>query len=278
MPRKKKTKSREQVTAENYFPVNQTDLAHAVEKEYKVALPLPTIELKFKKRTKKKQIKTAKKIQTSVQYESQKVNLKKEGYELIITEKPQAAVKIASSLGKATTKNIGGVNYYEVDRKGKKIIVTCAVGHLFTLTQRERNAGTPVFDIYWVPNYLAKKNDFTKRYYDSILRLVKGAGSVTIATDYDVEGEVIGLNIVRYLCGQEDANRMKFSTLTSAELNNSYENKLSHLDWGQAIAGETRHYLDWLYGINLSRALMDAIKSTGRFKIMSIGKSSRTDT
>ena len=55
-------------------------------------------------------------------------------------------------------------------------------------------------------------------------------------------------------------------------MNNSYENKLSHLDWGQAIAGETRHYLDWFYGINLSRALMDAIKSTGRFKIMSIGR------
>lgn len=279
MLRKKKTKSHEQKTAENYFPVSETDLAHAVEKKNpnlrngsREALPLPSVEIKrFKKRSRRKAV-AGKKAQGSVKYESPKVNLKKEGYELIITEKPQAAIKIASSLGKATTKNIGGVNYYEVDRKGKKIIVTCAVGHLFTLTQRTRNAGTPVFDIYWVPNYLAKKNDFTKRYYDSIFRLMKGAGSVTIATDYDVEGEVIGLNIVRYLCGQEDANRMKFSTLTSAELNNSYENKLSHLDWGQAIAGETRHYLDWLYGINLSRALMDAIKSTGRFKILSIGR------
>jgi DNA topoisomerase I len=272
MLRKKKIKSREQKTAEDYFPVSKTDLAHAVEKKYNEALPLPTVELKrFKKRNRKKII-APKKIRSSIKYEPSKINLKKEGYELIITEKPQAAAKIASSLGRAFTKNIGGVNYYEVDRKGKKIIVTCAVGHLFTLTQRKRNVGMPVFDIYWAPNYLVRKNDFTKRYYDSILRLVKDAGSVTIATDYDVEGEVIGLNIVRYLCGQEDANRMKFSTLTSTELNNSYENKLAHLDWGQAIAGETRHYLDWFYGINLSRALMDAIKSTGRFKIMSIGR------
>ena len=213
MPKKKKTKSREQITAENYFPVSETDLKHSIEKKYNESIPLPTVELKFKKKTRKRQIKTAKKIPSSVKYEPSKINLRKEGYELIITEKPQAAAKIASSLGKALTKNIGGINYYEVDRKGKKIIVTCAVGHLFTLTQKARNSGTPVFDIYWAPNYLVRKNDFTKRYYDSILRLVKNAGSVTIATDYDVEGEVIGLNIVRYLCGQEDANRMKFSTL-----------------------------------------------------------------
>jgi DNA topoisomerase-1 len=44
------------------------------------------------------------------------------------------------------------------------------------------------------------------------------------------------------------------------------------IEWGQAIAGETRHFLDWLYGINLSRALMSAIKSTGKFRVMSIGR------
>src|SRR6185503_7870014 len=41
---------------------------------------------------------------------------------------------------------------------------------------------------------------------------------------------------------------------------------------GHAYAGETRHFLDWLYGINLSRALMSAIKRTGSFKILSIGR------
>jgi len=65
---------------------------------------------------------------------------------------------------------------------------------------------------------------------------------------------------------------MKFSTLTPKELNEAYENKNSHLNWGQAVAGESRHYLDWFYGINLSRALMNAIKTTGKFKIMSIGR------
>jgi DNA topoisomerase I len=65
---------------------------------------------------------------------------------------------------------------------------------------------------------------------------------------------------------------MKYSTLTKDELISSYENPMAELDWGQAYAGETRHVLDWLYGINLSRALMSAIKTTGSFKLLSIGR------
>lgn len=273
--RKKIKKSMQERTAEEYFPVSEESLKHAVVKIYKKPEEVSVIIEK-----KGRVVKPAKKSGTprlvrpkkSAAYEPGKIKLRREGYELIITEKPQAAEKIASALGKSVKRNIHGVNYHEVDRNGRKIIVACAVGHLFTLTQRAKNSGTPVFDIYWAPNYMVRKQDFTKRYYDVIASLVKGADSVTIATDYDIEGEVIGLNVMRYICGQEDAHRMKFSTLTPKELNESYEKKMNHIDWGQAIAGETRHYLDWMYGINLSRALMDAIKSTGRFKIMSIGR------
>jgi len=206
-------------------------------------------------------------------YEVPKVLLKKNGYELVITEKPQAALKISNALGNSTKREVvKGVPYYEVDREGKKLIVACAVGHLFTLKQNVSGSDIPVFDISWVPNYMVKKGDFTKKYYDTLLKLAKNAGSITVATDFDVEGEVIGKNVVKLICNQDDANRMKFSTLTNDELNNSYENKIPHLNWGQAIAGESRHYLDWFYGINLSRALMNAIKTTGKFKVMSIGR------
>lgn len=269
----KKKKSSQERTAEEYFPVSEENLKYAVEKVYKK--PEKTIEIIEKKGRKIRQVKKRRKQNRTgkaAEYEPNKVKLKKDGYELIITEKPQAAEKIASALGKSVKRNIHGVNYHEVERNGRRILVACAVGHLFTLAQKNRNSGIPVFDLYWAPNYMVRKTDFTKRYYDVLSSLMKNAGSVTIATDYDIEGEVIGLNIVRYICGQEDANRMKFSTLTPAELNISYEHKMNHLDWGQAIAGETRHYLDWIYGINLSRALMDAIKTTGRFRIMSIGR------
>jgi DNA topoisomerase I len=248
-------------------------LKGSIEKEYhkketkEIVEKLPTKKRKIRKSTKKKSRNT--KI---VKYSPEKITLKKSGYELIITEKPQAAGKIASFLGKSTQKTTNKVSYYEVKNNGKNIVVACAVGHLFTLKQTSSGSTVPIFDIEWVPNYLARKGDFTKRYYDLIKQLAKNAGEITIATDYDVEGEVIGLNVMRFICGQKDANRMKFSTLTEKEIKESYEKKFKEINWGQAIAGETRHHLDWFYGINLSRALMNAIKTTGSFRIMSIGR------
>jgi DNA topoisomerase I len=294
---------------ENYFPLDEEDTERATEKIVKESVPdfkyvvekkykrpeknsLETIEkisrtkikrkYKSKSKYKKKGFdnsanspnkKNAKKSFKSVRkWEPQKIKLKKDSYELIVTEKPQAALKIASALGNPKRKDFKGISYYELERQGKKIIVACAVGHLFTLAQNNSGSEVPVFDINWVPNYLVRKKDFTKKYYDTLLKLAKDSGSLTIATDYDIEGDVIGLNVARFICGQKDASRMKFSTLTSNELNKSYNEKLPHLEWGQAIAGETRHHLDWFYGINLSRALMNAIKRTGRFKIFSIGR------
>jgi len=274
MPRKKQIKTKEEKVVENYFPVDESNLKNTIEKPYKQIdrRSLETIE-KPKKKTRKKRKTTKKSKKTKkTEFKPPKVALKKSGYELIITEKPQAALKISSALGKSKKKDIAKIPYYEVDRDGKKIVVTCAVGHLFTLTQKSPGSIVPTFDVGWVPNSYVRKKDFTKKYHDAILKLAKGAGKLTVATDYDVEGEVIGLNIVRFICNQKDAQRMKFSTLTEKELNDSYEKKSKSIDWGQAIAGETRHYLDWFYGINLSRALMNAIKTTGKFRIMSIGR------
>jgi reverse gyrase len=248
--RKKKQKPAEQKIAEEYFPVDETDVKYAIEKPYK---PLETefIQIPIKQKRKKEKTRFSKaktkkfssKSKQIKEYKMPKINLKQDGYELIITEKPQAALKIATSLGDLNKKNLYGVPYYEVSRQGKNIIVACAVGHLFTLSQKTSNAGGanyPVFDITWMPNYLVRKTDFTKKYYDTLLNLAKNAGSITVATDYDIEGEVIGLNVVRFICSQKDANRMKFSTLTSNELNSAYEAKSSSINWGQAIAGETR--------------------------------------
>ncbi len=196
--------------------------------------------------------------------------------ELIVTEKPAAAKKIAESLadGKAIKENINGVPHYQLSHGNQDIIVTCAVGHLYGLEQKEGKKWTyPLFDIEWKPSYETKKQSaFTKKYLAAIKKLAKQANEFTVATDYDIEGEVIGLNVIRYACKQKDAQRMKFSTLTKDDLIKAYKNKSKTLDWGQANAGETRHFLDWYNGINYSRALTAAIKSTGAFKIMSVGR------
>ncbi len=260
MPRKKTKKP---TTNNDYVPVSKEDLKHAVE------VPVKSFS--------RDDIEKVEEIKKSKKTKSTKATLKtKAHYSLIITEKPQAAFKIASALSDdgMQKKSIQGVPYYELTHKKHPVIVACAVGHLFTLTHKPhiKKSEWPVFDIEWKPNFEVKKQDFTKKYYNVINKLCKNAKDFVVATDYDIEGEVIGLNIIRYICNQKDAQRMKYSTLTANELIEAYEHKQKTLDWKQAIAGETRHYLDWIYGINLSRALMDAIKQTGKFRIMSIGR------
>ena len=196
-------------------------------------------------------------------------------YELIITEKPNAAKKIADALadGKPVKKSVNKVPYYEITHSGKDIVVGCAVGHLYGLRQKVKKVPLPIFDVEWAPTSdISKGAAFSKKYLTILKRLAKKADSFTVATDYDIEGEVIGLNIVRFVCKKDDAKRMKFSTLTKDELVDSYKHASSTLDWGQANAGETRHILDWYYGINVSRALTKAIATTGRFKLMSTGR------
>jgi len=192
---------------------------------------------------------------------------------LIVTEKPQAALKIASALSSTARKySENNVPFYELERNGKRIVVASAVGHLFNLTYVKGQTGWPIFNLEWIPSYESKTAHFTKNYYMLLKKLSKRASEVIIATDYDNEGELIGWNVLRFITGQKDAKRMKYSTLTKPELEKSYENPMKTLDWGQAYAGETRHKIDWLYGINLSRALMSAIKLAGSFKILSIGR------
>lgn len=197
-------------------------------------------------------------------------------YELIITEKPNSSKRIAEAL--SDTKPIkelsNGVPYYHLKRNNKDIVVACAVGHLYALAEKGKKTWTyPVFEIEWKPSSdISKKNSFSKKYLNVIKKLCKKADDVTIACDYDVEGEVIGLNVIRYACKKKDANRMKFSTLTKEDLVEAYENKMQHLDWGQANAGETRHFLDFYNGVSYSRALTSSIKSAGSFKIMSTGR------
>ena len=196
--------------------------------------------------------------------------------ELIITEKPSSAKKIADALADKTPvqKKNKQSSYFELTHNGKAIWITSAVGHLYGLVEAEKKGWDyPVFEIKWQASHLSSKDlNYVKNYIDTISMLAKKADEFTVACDYDIEGEVIGFNTIRFACKQKDANRMKFSTLTKSDLIESYENKIPHLDWGQAYAGETRHKLDWFYGINMSRALTASVKAAGSFKVMSAGR------
>jgi DNA topoisomerase I len=194
---------------------------------------------------------------------------------LIITEKPAAAAKIAAALSDATDEKItnkDNVSYYEFYKGPRRYLVGCAVGHLFGIQQIAKRGPFPNFEVDWQPAHQKGRSSFTKKYLTVLKKIAKEADEFIVATDFDVEGEVIGWNVVRFVCKKKDAKRMKFSLLTKEALDESFENLLPTLNWGAAIAGETRHYIDWFYGINLSRGLMKALSSTGTFRILSIGR------
>lgn len=190
---------------------------------------------------------------------------------LIIAEKPSVAQKIAYALSRSPQRKLyKRISYYELNRNNDKIIVVSAVGHLYTL--RQKSQSTPAFDIEWAPTHSIEKSAwYTRDYLNAIADFAKNADTVINATDYDIEGSLIGYNIIRFVSDLNRAKRMKFSTLTAPELESAYEH-LDPLDTNNALAGETRHIIDWFYGINLSRAIMNAIRKAGRYKTLSIGR------
>ena len=197
--------------------------------------------------------------------------------ELIITEKPSQAQKIAEALSEGKPKKLSEnkVSYYELVHGGRKIFVGCAVGHLFNLREKNKKGWTyPVFETEWAPSYeINKASDFTKKYVAVLENLSKRADIFIVACDYDLEGSLIGYNILRFIANRKDGKRMKFSTLTKEELIDSYNNASKHLDFPLIESGEARHVIDWVYGINLSRALTLSIKNaTNSFKLLSSGR------
>jgi len=198
---------------------------------------------------------------------------------LIITEKPDAASRIASALdadGKAKKVVESGVPYYVAKRSGD-IVVVPALGHLYTVESKKRGKRDyPVFDFKWVPRYLAERGASRIRTWLKVIsKLAENADKFIDACDYDVEGSIIGYSILKYACGGKEntAQRMKYSTLTKEALEKSYSEPLSSLDFALIEAGLTRHEVDWLYGINLSRALTTAAKNySGRYATLSTGR------
>ncbi len=193
----------------------------------------------------------------------------------LLTEKPDASKRIADALSgdKSVKKLNKTVPYYELKYKNKKVIVVCAVGHLYNLTEKTKTQDYPNFDVVWKESYLINKSAaFTKKYLDTIKILSKNVDEYYLATDKDTEGELIGYNIFKFACKINDAKRMEFSTLTKTDLIKAFENPKSHIDFSLVESGETRHILDFFYGINSSRALTSAVKSAGQFKILSSGR------
>ena len=199
---------------------------------------------------------------------------------LVLCEKPSSAERIARALdenGKPQRRETDRVPHYETLRGGKRLIVVAALGHLYSVVPKvaDRNV-YPVFEFEWIPRHVAERDaGDMKRWIDIIANLSKEAQEFILATDYDIEGATLGYTILKYACGEKDgeAKRMKFSTLTTEELRKSYGELSAHIEFPTIEAGLCRHFLDAMYGINLSRAMTVAAKQhSGRYLTLSTGR------
>ena len=185
---------------------------------------------------------------------------------LIVCEKPDAAGRVARALDDDNDPRRAGeqgVPFYEA-RRGKETIFVCsALGHLYAVDSKASTGRRfyPVWDNDWKPkNLLDRQSTRLAKWIQVISRIAGDSDRFINACDYDIEGSLIGYTILRYACNNahSSAQRMKFSTMTEKELQTAYKTRAPHLDFSQAEAGQCRHELDWLYGINLSRVLTES--------------------
>jgi DNA topoisomerase I len=200
-------------------------------------------------------------------------------YRLVICEKPDAARRVADALADDGVRavSVDGVQVLSITHEGRNYLLCSAAGHLYAISDSFRRRETyPVFDLEWYPAHLIDKEaKGVGRRIRSIEKLAAGAESFVNACDYDVEGETIGHNILQYACGGKEgvALRAKFSTLTKEELVEAFGEAKAGLGSGLARAGRTRHLLDFVWGINLSRALSASLSTTySGYKTISMGR------
>ena len=124
--------------------------------------------------------------------------------------------------------------------------------------------------LVWAP---LLKDPKEKEIIRALKNLAKKADSVIIGTDFDREGELIGsdaLRQIREVAPGVPVSRARYSAFTKAEIDHAFEN-LVELDQNLADAGESRQYIDLIWGAVLTRYLTMArfgglgnVRSAGR--------------
>lgn len=184
---------------------------------------------------------------------------------LIIAEKPSLARNIVSAIGNMK-RNDG---FYS----NEKYLVSWAFGHLFTLADIEDYEENPPKEIRWkmdnlpcFPNkfkFNLKKNNNkeidpgVKKQFDIITSLCNrdDVDKIVNAGDSDREGEIIvRLCINNALKTNKDIYRLWLPDQTSETINQALQEMKPDSDYDNlANEGFARTYIDWLYGVNLTR-------------------------
>ncbi len=192
---------------------------------------------------------------------------------LIITEKANAARRIATILsdGKTHSASGGGVTSLTFSVGADDYSVVSLRGHIMELDYPEQysdwSASSPV-DLVRAPQV---KTVRVKSILTKIQELAAGADEIIIATDYDREGELIGMETVQ-AAGVDLARvkRARFSALTKGEVEHAFAN-LVEPDQKLAQAAEARQVVDLSWGAVLTRLISLSSGQVGK-NFMSVGR------
>lgn len=174
---------------------------------------------------------------------------------LIICEKPTLARTIAASLQIKRGSN----GYFE----NEDYIVTYAFGHLFALYDVDDYLGSkhswksvrlPYYPTQF--KYKLRQDEGVYRQYGIIEKLSTrdDVDGIIHCGDADREGEIIIRNITSHLSKQLPIQRLWLPDQTSETILSELKAMKSDTDYDNLAAeGYARTYLDWLFGINLTR-------------------------
>jgi DNA topoisomerase-1 len=187
----------------------------------------------------------------------------KRGPELIITEKDNAARRIADILsgGSAESDRVNGVNVYKWG--GKRCIGLS--GHVVGVDfPPEYNDWRDVEPVELVTAEMEKRPT-QENIVAALRRMARNASRVVIATDYDREGELIGkeaYELVREVNEEAPIDRVRFSSITDREVTEAFADP-DELDFDLAAAGEARQIVDLMWGASLTRFLSLSARQLG---------------
>jgi len=191
---------------------------------------------------------------------------------LIITEKHNTARRIASILFNDVKQlRKYGVSYYH--SPSSKTYVVGLKGHIVQLDfPKEYNSwkNVPLDSLLRAKLIKELKEKGIARLLKEIAREID---HVTVATDYDREGELIGfeaLEIVRRVNPSVKVDRAKYSAITPADIKKAFSNP-SNVDINLAKSAETRQRIDLIWGAVLTRLISISSGKMGK-EFLSVGR------
>ncbi len=195
---------------------------------------------------------------------------------LVICEKNISANRIAYILsdGKIKKSTYGKIPVYEFKKKDEDWKVIGLKGHIINLDFPSEYNNWSKIPPKELINIEPVKKVSNKSIGSALKQLVDSNPFLIVATDFDREGELIGVEVIdllkKYNENLDDIKRAKFSAITGYEIKNAFE-KLSEVDYNLSSAGETRQIIDLIWGAVLTRFISLTSKRLGK-DFLSIGR------